>query len=157
MKPEKSHGVVALELTDSQVPLLEGSFGLTPEGKPTLLGVKCADCGRISFPRHGACPRCHSTRLDIQLLGQIGTLINCTVAHVAPVGFDAPYVLGELQLDEGPFLLSQIHINPELAHTLRPGAIMSLELRVLGSNELGLEIVGWSYSPLRTLMEDQNE
>lgn len=139
-----------LELKESQMPILAGSFGLTEDGRPTLVGVRCLDCGRVSFPRHGGCPRCHSTGLVSQPLGQSGRLVNFTVAHVAPAGFQAPYVLGEVQLDEGPLLLSQLAVTPAEAEWLQPGMRVHLQLRILGLNEQNLEIVGWSYAPPRT-------
>jgi uncharacterized protein len=58
-------------------------LGGTPS-EPVLLGSECRNCGTVSFPRQGACPRCTSTDVKERQLSRRGTLWSWTVQRFRP-------------------------------------------------------------------------
>ncbi len=51
---------------------------------------------------------CGSEDLEIAQLSGKGQIQTFTVIRVPPEGFDAPYVVGMAELDEGPWLMGNI-------------------------------------------------
>ena len=76
------------------------------EGK--LLGLKCNKCGAYTVPPKKVCMECGSEDLEISQLSGKGQIQTFTVIRVPPEGFDAPYVVGMAELDEGPWLMGNI-------------------------------------------------
>ena len=76
------------------------------EGK--LLGLKCNKCGAYTVPPKKVCMECCSEDLEIAQLSGKGQIQTFTVIRVPPEGFDAPYVVGMAELDEGPWLMGNI-------------------------------------------------
>jgi uncharacterized OB-fold protein len=72
---------------------------------PALLGSECAQCGTVTFPRQGACPRCTSTDVSDRRLSRRGTLWSWTVQrfrpksppYTGPEAFE-PYGVGYIEL-----------------------------------------------------------
>ncbi len=95
-----------------------------------LLGVKCGDCGVYAFGAAIYCQACTSAALEQVELGSHGTLYSYTQVHVPPAGWPGPvpYVLGQVELPQGPHVLAEIveceperlSIGLELHLTLRP-------------------------------------
>ena len=74
---------------------------------PVLLGSECCQCGTVTFPRQGACPRCTSTDVRERALSRRGTLWTWTVQRFRPksppyIGDDSeefePYGVGYVEL-----------------------------------------------------------
>lgn len=83
-----------------------------------LSGGRCPACGACAYPRRHAC-RLDGTPLEAHELSGRGTLQAFTTIRVAPAGFEPPYLLGFVVLEEGPRVLVQL---PELtAETARAG------------------------------------
>lgn len=80
----------------------------------TLSGGRCPGCGLVTLPLRTACRRCGS-RLAAHELSPGGQIEASTTVHVAASGFDAPYVLGYVKLDEGPRVLASIAMTSEAA------------------------------------------
>ena len=76
-----------------------------------LLGTKCDNCQNIYFPVRKVCPHCRrkGKTKTIRFSGR-GKVHSFTVIRVPPNGFEAytPYIIGLIELDEGPKLISQI-------------------------------------------------
>lgn len=64
--------------------------------------------GHAYFPPQPTCPRCGSRRVEVELTSGRATLASFVVSHRALPGFDAPYVIAVVELDEGPRLLSNL-------------------------------------------------
>ncbi|MCL0104588.1 Zn-ribbon domain-containing OB-fold protein [Dehalococcoidia bacterium] len=73
-----------------------------------LLGLKCNACGGCTVPPKKVCIECASEDLDIVELSGRGEIRTFTVIRVAPEGFQAPYIVGIVELDEGPWLMGNI-------------------------------------------------
>jgi uncharacterized OB-fold protein len=74
-----------------------------------LLLQRCTDCAEAYFPPQPTCPRCAGAAITSFAAGGEATLHSFVVSHLAPPGFTPPYVLGVVQLAEGPRLLSPIY------------------------------------------------
>jgi len=71
-----------------------------------LFAVRCADCGRVAFPRqHYGCEVCGSARGEDVELDARGTLLSFATVHLhQSKSIAAPFVIGEVGLDGGPTL-----------------------------------------------------
>jgi len=71
-----------------------------------LLGSRCRSCGTTFFPRLDlGCEVCGSTQLERTTLEPVGTLHSVATVHLYQ-GHDieAPFAIGEVQLDAGPLI-----------------------------------------------------
>ena len=75
-----------------------------------LVGCRCLDCGVCVFGPSTFCQSCTSSRLEAVELSQRGTLYSYTVVRVPPQGWPGavPYVLGQIELPEGPQVLAEV-------------------------------------------------
>jgi uncharacterized OB-fold protein len=74
---------------------------------PRLIGSICEQCGTVTFPRQGSCPRCTSGQVKAYELATRGTLWTWTIQCFAPksppypaaaVGDFEPYGVGYIEL-----------------------------------------------------------
>ena len=86
---------------------IEGWFTMGEE--PSLLGLRCPECGTYVFPpRAAACPNpdCTATELDPVELSRTGTVWSYTVNRYAP---PEPYGVAAVELDaEKMIVLGQV-------------------------------------------------
>jgi uncharacterized protein len=69
----------------------------------------CLDCGQNFFTPQIACPHCLSENWEYQPSKGLGAIHSFTVVHRAPrEGFDPPYVVADVDLDEGWHMLTNI-------------------------------------------------
>ena len=81
-----------------------------------LLGLKCNKCGAYTVPPKIVCIECTSSDVDIVERSGKGTIRTFTVIRVPAEGFEAPTVVGEAELEEGPWLMGKIvGIDPDQA------------------------------------------
>ncbi len=80
-----------------------------------LLGFRCLDCGIHVFGPATFCQGCSSSNLSPVELGKEGILYSYTIVRVPPQGWpgDVPYVLGQIELGEGPQVLAEVIDCPE--------------------------------------------
>ncbi len=72
---------------------------------------KCKDCGHIRWPASMICPMCYSRDTQWIIASGKGKVYTFVVYHVAyHRGFedDLPYVVADVELEEGPRLLTNI-------------------------------------------------
>jgi uncharacterized OB-fold protein len=105
-----------------------------------LHGVRCADCGRVAFPRqHYGCEVCGGTRSEDVELDAHGTLRSFATVHLhQSKSIAAPFVIGEIELDAGPTLRLTL-VEPD-DHGLRIGAPMRGVLHPAPGGEGALEL-----------------
>lgn len=89
----------------------------TPLSKPfwdatqrsELVVQQCDACGLRSFPPGPACPACFATGLTWVRSPGDGIVYTFTVVHRAPrPGFDVPFVLAVVDLDDGWSMLTHV-------------------------------------------------
>jgi uncharacterized OB-fold protein len=76
---------------------------------------KCRSCGRFHHHPRPWCPYCWSRDLGWESPSGKGTVVTFSVVHQPPSpGFDVPYVLAVVRLDEGPQLMCNlVEIDPD--------------------------------------------
>lgn len=90
-------------------------FNALLEGK--LLGMKCKDCGTFTCPPKHTCNKCSSRNLEKVTLSGRGVVKTYTTTYVAPMGYEkeAPYVVALVELEEGPWIVGRLEVDPKLA------------------------------------------
>ena len=73
-----------------------------------LIGNKCLSCGSITYPGRTPCAKCSSQSFAKERLSGKGKLISWTSVKTAPAGFEGPYVVGMVELEEGPVFAAQV-------------------------------------------------
>ena len=85
---------------------------------------RCRACGDAYFPPQPWCPHCASDEVEVFRASGRGTLYSYVVNHRPAPGFEAPYVLAVVELEEGPRLLTNlVGVEPD-------PAALPLDLRV---------------------------
>ena len=113
----------------------------------TLIGMRCLDCGIYVFGPAVFCQACSSARLEATDLSRTGTLYSYTIVRVPPDGWPGPvpYVLGEVELPEGPHVLAEVI---DVAHEgLRIGLDMRLALQEVQQGESGPVFMVYKWAP----------
>ncbi len=113
-----------------------------------LLGSRCDDCGIVVFGPATFCQRCTSSNLASTELSKQGVLYSYTIVRVPPQGWpgDVPYVLGQVELPEGPQVLAEVVDCPEA--DLKIGMPVELDLRSVSGAEDGPEKVVYKWRPV---------
>jgi uncharacterized OB-fold protein len=78
---------------------------------------RCRACGDAFRPARTFCPACGSDAIEREPLASRGKLFTWTtieVGGVSPLG-PAPYVLGFVDLDDGPRVLALLDVAPDRA------------------------------------------
>lgn len=124
--------------------LVEDRCEIAPDG-PWLLASQCERCGAYAFPARSVCSRCKTRSAKLAKLGRRGTLYSFTVCHVAPAGWQAPYLQAYVELPEGlrVFSLISSSVAPRV-DALETG--MEMEL-VVEPVQPGEDLVTFKYRP----------
>ena len=118
----------------------------TPETKHfwdgTVVGElrlqRCGECGSTYFPPQPFCPHCSSDNVDVVRSSGRGFLYSYVISHLAAPGFEAPYVIGVVELEEGPRLLTNIVDVPAEPDQLPLDLPVEVVYREIGSITLPL-------------------
>ena len=96
-----------------------------------LLGVRCRQCSVYRFGSAAFCQACTASDLESVELSRRGTLYSYTVVRVPPAGWPGPvpYILGEVELPEGPHVLAEVIDCPE--SELKMGITVELALQAV--------------------------
>lgn len=87
---------------------LTGEFW-TAVDRGDLVRPVCGDCHRSFFVPQFACPYCQSTNWAYEPSSGLGLVYSYTTVHRPPTPeFDAPYVLADVDMEEGWHLLTWI-------------------------------------------------
>jgi uncharacterized OB-fold protein len=73
-----------------------------------FLGLKCNSCKAYTVPPRKVCGECGSEDMDIVELSRNGVVKSFTVIHVPAEGFTPPYMVGLIELQEGPWVTVNI-------------------------------------------------
>ena len=82
-----------------------------------FLGLKCQQCGACTAPPQKVCSGCRSEDMAVVELSGNGELKTFTVTQVAAEGFEAPYIVALVALEEGPWVTCNvINVEPRKAN-----------------------------------------
>lgn len=101
------------------------------QGAARLRGIECRDCGMKVFPVTDVCPGCLSTKLRALPLASAGRLYSYTTVHVAPPGWETPYVVGYVDLPEGVRLFGKVKAGDPAALAID----MPVAVRVIAAGD----------------------
>ena len=130
---------------------IEGAFfsPASPKEKPYLKGSKCNNCGYIAFPPRRVCPICiRANTMEEIALGSRGKLDSFVVVRQAPIGFVAPYMLGVVQIPDGPKVFSLITGCEMRDDALTIGQEMELIINKISEDGEGNDVIGWKFKPV---------
>lgn len=136
----------------SRIPVAQGIF-TWPSDDPQLIGSRCAQCGIVTFPAQGSCPRCASTEMAEHPLARRGRLWAWTTQefpppsppYAGPTGNEfVPYGVGYVELG------GEVRVESRLTETKGLEAGMEMELVVVPfrSDDEGNEIVTFAFRPV---------
>ncbi len=72
---------------------------------------RCTTCASFFLYPRSSCPRCGARTVELAPAAGTGVLLSFVVNHRGPAGFDAPYALGVVRLDEGPHLTGVVRTD----------------------------------------------
>jgi len=78
----------------------EKFFDRTSQG-PVLVGSKCKECGKVSFPRKNVCTQCfRNDCMATHPLAKKGEIVTYSISHMSHIGMPTPYAFGYVYLPE---------------------------------------------------------
>jgi len=112
---------------------------------PQLLGIHCAVCGVVTFPKREFCAACGAREgLSTRGLSSSGTVHCFTVVRQAPPGRAVPYVLAYVDLPRDQVrVMAQLDTAPEQVSI---GLPVKTEFRTVRVED-GLPVVGYVFVP----------
>ncbi len=122
----------------------ERCLRLTDDGRSgVLLGMRCRECGVSVFGPATCCQACTSPQLEGIELAADGVLFSYTIVRVPPAGWpgQVPYVLGEVELPEGPHVLAEVIRCEHDALTVGMPVTLALETVSMGGGEESERVV----------------
>lgn len=126
-------------------PLLAGhALRVDAAGQACLIGSLCGDCGTHVFPPVPVCPECMSENVGDSDLPTEGTLYSWSVVHVAPKGWNVPYIAGYVDLANAVRVFA--HITGTDADKLSMDMPVSLTTAVLGDTD-GVPVESYAFTP----------
>lgn len=110
-----------------------------------LVAGRCASCGKLVFPPPEFCPDCAGDKMQPAELPRDGRLYTWSVVHAARAGWDAPFVLGYVDLAPDVRVLAHI-VGAE------PGELaIGMRVRVRGRSPLanlaGQQVLAFEFVP----------
>ena len=120
----------------------------------TLLGFRCLDCGVHVFGSATFCQACTSSKLEPVDLSKKGILYSYTVVRVPSSGWpgQVPYILGQVELPEGPQVLAEVIECPE--SELKIGLPVELALLLVRTAGEDSERVVYKWRPAPAEQEE---
>ncbi len=82
---------------------------------------RCDACDRVYFPPRPFCPACASRKVSVFAASGRGRLYSYVINHRAPPGsgFETPYSIAVVELEEGPRLMTNIVETPQTPEALQ--------------------------------------
>lgn len=123
-------------------PVWEGLLGEDAEGA-FLIGGSCAACGFITLGVRDTCPECWARgKMKMVPLGRRGTIYTCTVIHQGPDGYDTPFAVGYVDIEQGVRVFSHLSQKPT---SPKPGMQVRLTAAPLRRDKDGASLIGPLY------------
>ena len=69
---------------------------------------RCKACDHAYFPPRPFCPECSSRDVTVFAASGKATLYSYVISHLKSPGFEPPYAIAVVELEEGPRMMSNI-------------------------------------------------
>jgi len=73
-----------------------------------LLGLRCMDCGELLLPPSAVCTSCGGSNMEVNSFSKKGKIKTFSVIRVGPVGYNTPYVVALVELQDGPWVVGNL-------------------------------------------------
>jgi len=120
-------------------------------GRYNLIGTKCAECGKIYFPRRSLCPKCRRAslgKMESYKLKDEGTVYTYSIIHEAPLDNNTlrPYAVAMIMTEDGVLLTGQL-VDVDL-EKIEIGMPVRAVLRKIGEDgHSGVINYGYKFAP----------
>ncbi len=113
------------ETQQPETQIWPGLTGCDVDG-PFIVGGRCGQCDFVVLGPHEFCPRCWArSAIAIAPVGRRGTLYSYTVIAQLPAGYDAPFAVGYVDIEDGLRVFAHLRNDPA---TLKIGGAVALEV-----------------------------
>lgn len=106
-------------MSERQIPTIypETQFYWDGAGEGKLLLQFCRACNRPYHPPRPFCPSCGSREVEIKQASGRGTLHSYVISHLPAPGYEAPFTIAVVMLEEGVKVMTNIvDCPPEPEH-----------------------------------------
>ena len=97
----------------------------TQEGELRL--QRCRDCAASYFPPRPFCPHCSSQNIEVFVASGRARLYSYVISHRPAPGFEAPYAIAVVELEEGPRMMTNLVDTPQTPEAL----VLDMRLEVV--------------------------
>jgi len=113
-------------------PLCGDAVEVDAQGRATLIGGVCADCGAETFPRAPVCSTCMSENIEPKKMPRRGTLYAFSTVHVAAKKWKKPMCVGYVDLPNGARVFTHL-----AGGGLAIGDTVEVGMGIVGEDENG--------------------
>ena len=79
---------------------------------------RCKSCDQAYFPPRPFCPECSSRDVEVFKASGKGTLYSYVINHLKSPGYEPPFAIAVVELEEGPRLMANILDCPQTPEAL---------------------------------------
>ena len=79
---------------------------------------RCKSCDQAYFPPRPFCPECSSRDVEVFRASGKGTLYSYVINHLKSPGYEPPFAIAVVELEEGPRLMANILDCPQTPEAL---------------------------------------
>jgi hypothetical protein len=80
---------------------------------------RCDACAHVYFPPRPFCPKCASRKVAVVRASGRATLYSYVISHRPAPGFEAPYAIAVVTLNEGPRMMTNVVECPQTPEALQ--------------------------------------
>ncbi len=108
-----------------------------------LIGIKCSDCGHISYPRTKICHECGSLNIEEHTMAKKGTVHTFCVNWAPPPQFEPPITPVVVDMDGGGRRLG-LMTETATPEDVKVGSKVEMVLRKMITDR-GLNVYGYKF------------
>lgn len=129
-----------------QIPMVD--YLVIDNGPPHLQAHECAKCGALYFDRRNACASCGQQAFGERTLSNDGVVRSFTIVFRAAPGVPAPFASAVIDLNGGGKVKANIVGVQPTPDNIKLGMPVTMTTFVLGTDDNGVEAVGFGYRPV---------
>jgi uncharacterized OB-fold protein len=107
---------------------------------------RCNACSHVYFPPRPFCPQCASPDIAVVRASGRATLYSYVIHHRAVPGFDPPYSIAVVELEEGPRMMTNVVEVEQTPQALRLDMPLQVVFRAV-SEDITLPLFRPAVSP----------